>query len=61
MRLLGWAQVDVTDEWGNLDTDPHTKKTPCEHKYGCLEAKERRMGQILPSQPLKKEPTLPTP
>lgn len=28
---------------GNLDTGPHTEKTPCEHKYGRLQAKERRM------------------
>ena len=57
MRLLGWAQVDVTDvliEWGNLDTHPHTEKTPCEHNMAVYKPRREGWDKSFPHSPLRR-------
>lgn len=54
MRSLGRALIHITDvlvKWGNLETDLHMGRTPCEHENSHLLAKEEGWEQILCSQP----------
>lgn len=54
MKQLGWAYANMTDVFiklGDLETDWHAEKTPCEHEDGHPQDKKRKMGQIPPSQP----------
>ena len=45
-RSLGWALIHMTGVLmtGNLETDPLTRRTPCEHEDGRLTSQEERPG-----------------